>query len=124
MAVRSSWPWWIPTEVGVGLCPAEGAAGPMEKMPRCSDGQIWRRAAERPVGSCCLLYQARIEPTSRSLREWICRALVRVAPLCRQLIWNASPHSQRVVWVENALSGCRKTRQTGISISHRSLLGL
>ena len=51
----------IPTEVGVGPCPAESATGPMEKMPYRSDCQIWRRTAERPVESCCLLYQARAE---------------------------------------------------------------
>jgi hypothetical protein len=31
---------------------------------------------------------------------------------------------RRVVWIENASSGCRTTRQTGISMSHRPLLGL
>jgi hypothetical protein len=55
--------------------------------------------------------------TSRSLRGWTCRALVRAAPLRRQPIWDVGLHFRRVVWVENVLSGCRTTRQTGISIS-------
>jgi hypothetical protein len=45
----------------VRSCPAKSAVGPMEKMPHCSDGQIWRRIAERPVGSCYLLCQTRFE---------------------------------------------------------------
>jgi hypothetical protein len=59
---------------------------------------------------------------SRSPREWTCRALVRAASLRRRLIWNVGSHFRRVVWVENASSGCRTTRQTGISMSHRSPL--
>ena len=51
----------IPTEIGVGPCPAESATGPIEKMPHRSDCQIWRRTAERPVGSRCLLCQTRAE---------------------------------------------------------------
>jgi hypothetical protein len=48
----------------VGPCPAESAAGPMEKMSHRSDSQTWRRTAERLVGFCCLLCQARAEPIS------------------------------------------------------------
>jgi hypothetical protein len=60
----------------------------------------------------------RVILTSRSLLEWTCQPLVRAASLRRQPIWNVSPHFRRVVWVENASSGCRTTRQTGISMSH------
>ena len=34
------------------------------------------------------------------------------------------PTFRRVAWVENASSGCRTTRQTGISMSHHPPLGL
>jgi hypothetical protein len=45
----------------MGPCPAEGATGLMEEMPHRSDYQTWRRTAERPVGSRCLLCQTRAE---------------------------------------------------------------
>jgi hypothetical protein len=48
---------------------------------------------------------------------------VRAASLRRPLIWNVNPHLRRVVWVENASSGYRTTRQTGVSMSHRPLWG-
>ena len=45
----------------MGPCPTESVTGSMEKMSHRSDGQIWRRTAKRPVGSCCLLCQTRTE---------------------------------------------------------------
>jgi len=65
-----------------------------------------------------MLGKRRVISTSRSLREWTCRPLVRAASLRRQPILNVGPHFRRVVWVENASSCCRTTRQTMISMSH------
>jgi hypothetical protein len=52
-AVRSNGPW-IPTEVGVGPCPAESLTGPMEKMSHRGEGPIWHHTAERRAESCCV----------------------------------------------------------------------
>ena len=50
-AVRSNKPW-IPTEVGVGPCPAESLTEPMEKMPHRGDIQVRPHAAVRRPESC------------------------------------------------------------------------
>jgi hypothetical protein len=95
-----------------GLVQLESATGSMEKMSHLSDGQIWHRTAERPG---CILLPA-VSGTHRAISTCTLRVLARVAPLRRQPIRNVCPHFWRVIWAENASSGCRTTRSMWIAM--------